>query len=585
MKIVNRLLIAIVGVVIFSSCDDFITKQPLESPSSETFFSSEEELVMGINAAYNYISPRLDNFPSSTEVNTDVVMSRVTGNYQIFRLGELFPTSDLFSDFWDKCYQGINRANVVLNNGERAADDTNPELFSRIMAEARVIRAINYFALIQRFGDVPFITETPTLEEAGNIERTPKSQILEFIFTELDEAAADLPINYQGSDRGRITKGAAFAIKTRAALYNGMYDMAIDAAEEVMNLGVYSLHPSFSGLFSYEGQYSDEIILAKQFLEGERTYNVTVIMNRNSSPGAWSGIVPTQHLVDSFEATDGLPIDESPLYDPTNPFVNRDPRLAATVQLPRVWDGTEEGIKTYGTIFNGIEYMTSRETLPDGTGLASLEAEVLDRETGEMIANQDVVHEWRTKSGYNLMKYINEEDAANPSSMNIILYRYADVLLMYAEAKIELGEIDETVLNAINRVRARAYGVEVGQTGQYPAINTTSQSELREIIRRERVTELAYEGLRYEDLKRWGLMEEVYGQTNIWGRPANYTKVDPSHVPEIDENGMMDYSSFAEEENYLFMVRMGAWNPAYNLWPIPQGEIDLNPNLTQNPGY
>ncbi|MDR8393611.1 RagB/SusD family nutrient uptake outer membrane protein [Aliifodinibius sp. S!AR15-10] len=580
MKSVNRLLIAIVGIIIFSACQDFISKAPLEGPSAENFFSSEEELVMGVNAAYNYISPRMADFPYSMEDNTDIVMSRVTNEYQIFRLGELFTTSDVFEEYWDRSYQGINRSNVILNNGERAQDDTSPELFNRIMAEARVIRAVNYFELIQKFGDVPLITETPTLEEAGNIERTSKSQILEFILTELDEAAADLPNEYQGSEIGRVTKGSALAIKTRAALYNEMYDVAIDAAEKVMNLGVYSLHPSFSELFSYEGQYSDEIILADQYLQGERAYGVSVIMGRNTSPGAWSGINPTQHLVSSFEATDGLPIDESPLYDPTNPFVNRDPRLAATVLQPRVWDGTEESIKTYGTIFDGREYMSTHD--PE---LIPHESYILDRNSGEMIANQDVLHEWRTKSGYNLKKYVNEEDAGNASSKNVILYRYADVLLMYAEAKIESGEIDQTVLDAINRVRARAYEVGVGQTGQYPAITTTSQSELREIIRRERIAELAFEGLRYEDLKRWGLMEEVYGQDNIWGRPGNYTELEPDDIPEIDENGMVDFSAYAEEENLLFMVTTGRWDPAYMLWPIPQSEIDLNPNLTQNPGY
>ena len=165
--------------------------------------------------------------------------------------------------------------------------------------------------------------------------------------------------------------------------------------------------------------------------------------------------------------------------------------------------------------------------------------------------------------------------------LNWILMRYAEVLLIYAEAKIELGQIDATVLDAINQVRARAYGVDASATADYPAITTTDQAELRKIIRRERQIELAHEGFRMTDIHRWNIAQFVM-QGTLVGRPLGaYSEM--TFVPEIDEHGHPHYDG---AESLYRAVDQRVFDPAKdNLWPIPQKDVDVNPNLDQNPNY
>jgi hypothetical protein len=194
---------------------------------------------------------------------------------------------------------------------------------------------------------------------------------------------------------------------------------------------------------------------------------------------------------------------------------------------------------------------------------------------------------------------MDEANVATPNNcyLNIILCRYAEVLLVYAEASIESNQIDQSVLDAINMVRARAYGnttssgTNINATN-YPKIITTNQAELRKIVRRERKVELCFEGFRYDDLTRWGILVKALNQRKTYGRAENYTSLSASNVPIIDEDGLVTfpyaedlYGLTNEVRKLRFYEQFGTISEKFNLLPIPLGEIQLNPSLTQNPGY
>src|SRR5699024_6190119 len=197
---------------------------------------------------------------------------------------------------------------------------------------------------------------------------------------------------------------------------------------------------------------------------------------------------PSFELFCAFPCDDGLPIDESPRYDPQNPFKNRDPRCIETI--------VEFGTPHVGFIYDPNPYATTVE----------------DLSTGQMARNKDsrAVDQYASYNGLTLKKGVDESWGGNlRTDFDIILMRYADVLLMYAEAKIELDEIDDSVLDAINQVRARAYKKDVTDISNYPAVQNQNQTYLRKEIRNERRVELAWENRRYYDIIRWRIAEKV----------------------------------------------------------------------------
>jgi hypothetical protein len=439
----------------------------LDRPSNETFYTSQDEILLAVNACYNYIAARAEWpwIPTSmmTDALTDIQATRSTSTSLIhIKNGVLSSSSAYPKLMWDHYYAGINRTNSLLDNMYKAKDKSDTALFKRIMAEGKVIRAICYIELIQKFGDVPFIKSFIDIDEALKLPRTPKSEILAFIYSELDEAANDLPAKYtKTEDKGRITKGAALAMKARVALYNSDWAVARSASKAVMDLGVYKMYPSYRDLFTYKAEYCDEIILDVEYHQLSRHHNFHFFNAPRNSNGQ-SQNFPTEDLVASFECTDGKTIDNSPLYDPTNPFKNRDPRLYGAIILPRVWDGTN--IKTNGTVFNGLEYMSSKEKLYGADGkilpasLSEKEKTVLDTKTNKNITNQEVTNAYSSFTGYCIYKYMDEANMAisQQNFNNLILCRYAEVLLIFAEASVESGQIDQSVLDALNTVRARA---------------------------------------------------------------------------------------------------------------------------------
>ena len=379
------------------------------------------------------------------------------------------------------------------------------------------------------FGEVPLITEEMSLDESWFVSRTPVEQIWNFIAEDLTDAANDLPVTT--TNTGRITRGAALALKARAMLYAGRWTEAANAAKAVMNLGVYSLYPNYKDLFTYEAQNSSESILSRQYAANIQSHDIYTLISPASISNVTnaSGVVPTKQIVDAYEMTNGKLISESGSgFDPYNPYLNRDSRLKFSSFLPG-------------------------DTLPNGG--------IYDPRPGSGTPDEIGLTQDATPTGFNVKKYFDYADRNDPSNcgINIMLIRYAEVLLTYAEAKVELNDIDQTVADAINQVRNGR--LDVNQ----PDISIGTQAEMRNLVRHERMVELAFEGLRYFDIRRWRIAETVipgpiYGMTY---------QDDNGELKTIVNNGFI--REFNPDRDYI--------------WPIPDTEVKLNENLGQNPNW
>src|SRR5690606_9777157 len=362
-------------------------------------------------------------------------------------------------------------ANTILLNLEKISATLPEATLSKFIGNAHYVRAAKYADLVFLFGDVVYSRDILTLDEAFTLTRTPKGIVKEAIYEDFDRAAELLPLSYGSSENKLATKSAAYAMKARFALRMGDWAIARDAAKACMDLGEHELHADFRDLFLTKTRNPKEVIFAIPRSRALNvTWNVRDFLPRN--PGGWGGAqAPSWDLFSAFLCTDGLPIDESPLYDPQEPFKNRDPRCAET-------------IVEFSTPHLNFTY----EPHPDSLM-------VMNYNTGTLQPNNDTrsVAPFASFNGLLLKKGVDEDWLPNFTAENDkIIVRYADVLLMYAEAKIELGEIDQTVLDAINQVRARAYQVDHTNVAAYPAVSTMDQQALRTVIKMERRMEFAF---------------------------------------------------------------------------------------------
>ncbi|MCG6189698.1 RagB/SusD family nutrient uptake outer membrane protein [Maribellus maritimus] len=542
-------------ITVFTSCNDYLTKSPIDNPSVSVFLQSESELELAVIGAYNSLWYDFNyGLPMEQHLDlaSDIGWSRAWGDFQLLGSGTLDPTNAVILEMWEHLYTGIQRCNYAIEGAANIETISDQSRIDQLLAESRVLRAYFYYQLVELFGDVPFYTTNLTLENS-KIERTEKSQIVEFILSELEESSSILVAEYSDdSYLGRITKGVALALKARVALFNEKWTVAIDAAQRTMALN-YELDEDYTQLFEKSGQInSNEIILKLSYLVGTIDHSSPRWCGSRMASG-YSGLIPTQSMMDSYLCADGLNIHESPLYNPQKPFENRDPRLQYSTIVP-------------GSIFHGYQYETHKDSLLCWNYNVSPPARV---------TNTDVTNPYASFSGYCWRKYATYEDANSlrHSETGIILIRYAEVLLTYAEAKIEANDIDQSVYDAINQIRERV-GMPIIEGGK-------SQNELRSILRKERKIELAFEGLRLFDIRRWKIAEDVLNGP-LYGRiPKGLL----SSAPLIDENGTPDYSAVSnKDEMRIIENRVFDTNKNY-LWPIPQFERDLNSDMKQNPGY
>jgi hypothetical protein len=574
MKKINLIILAFSMVLILSCNKDYLNRFPESDPNSATYYTTADQLTLAVNAAYLNLVYQQDGFPYQMQLEgtSDLVWQRPATDAQTIGLGQHTSNTTMIRTIWTQSYIGIGRCNALLENMIKAKSVTTAAQYSRIEGEAKFLRAYYYGTLISLYGDVPLVVKSIPAEESY-LARTPKAEVLNAIFSDLDSAAAKLPLSYTGTDIGRATKTSALAFKSRIALYNAKWDVAAAASKAVIDLGYHALYPNYRNLFMYVGENSRESILAFDYKLTIRT-NAAPQNNQARNSSGFSGLIPTRALADSYECTDGLTIDKSTLYSTADPFKNRDPRMRQTL----LGDG-DTWFGAGGITFN----MTFH---PDSTTCSRYTP------TFAKIPNLEVTNAFSTYSGFIMKKYLDPQDMAvpNQSELAFMLIRYAEVLLNYAEAKIELNQIDASVLNAINLVRARGYGVAATQTTLYPAIKTTNQTELRAIVRRERKIELAGEGLRVFDIRRWNIAEKVMNGI-LFGKAMNKAIYYSLPKPTLDENSSPGYTSFTSllsvVGNFKIMDNPRVFKSHNLLWPIPQAELDVNknPGFKQNPGY
>lgn len=465
----KKIVLLVVLLFLSTACKDtFLQTEPKDRLSDSSFWKTEEDAELAVNALYDHLKTAIFRWDSISDIGKPNTPSNsASRNVQ----GLQSSTDGYGNSIWYNSYEGIRAANDFLANVERVETD-NSELINRLRAEARFIRAYQYTHLVMFFGDVPFITEPISISAAKDLTKTDREVIWDFVSTELQEIAEVLPASYS-EEKGRITKGAALGWKARAMLWAGRYNEAATAAKAVMDMGIYELHPSYENLFSYEAEHNSEVILNKEYIKNGNPNTLFDILAPFSQKSSGSTFVPTKSLIDAYEMENGMAIDEPGSgYDPVNPYEDRDPRL-------------------------GYSNFVYGDILPDG--------QMYDPRPG-LGGPDDIMRSFTTTStGFNIKKYVNDEDLEDPTNcgINIILMRYAEILLTYAEAKIEISEIDQSVYDAVNEVRQRP------DVDMPPIQSPKTEEELRQIVRHERKIELAFEGLRYFDIRRWRIAPDV----------------------------------------------------------------------------
>lgn len=558
----KKLMIYITLCGFLCSCAGYLDRDPLNNPSDGTFLATETEMEMALAGCYTNLWQDFETmtFFLSFDQISDIGYDRNASDLQTMAQGAADATSGVAKSYWSAFYTGIGKCNYLLQNMPRGEATVPVSTYQRIQAEARFLRALYYSYLIELYGNVPLTTEVLTLETA-QLPRTSKSEIVDFILKELTEAGNVLTTQNDPLS-GRPTRGAAYAIKARTALYNERWTEAISAAKEVMALegSEYMLESEYPLLFQYDGQDSKEIIFSVQYLLGTKVHALYRLFGSRNAL-AHTNKKPAYQLADSWECTDGLPIDKSPLYDPQDPFTNRDPRLGYTLAVP-------------GSEFLGYQFETHGDSIQCWNYLTT---------PATRVDNLEATHAYASFTGLCWRKYTNIENrqSLNDCENNTILIRYAEVLLIYAEAKIRAGEIDASVYEAINKIRQRP-------SVNMPPVTTTDPTELLYAVYRERKYELAGEGQRLFDIRRWRIAEEVMNMP-LLGRMK---KAYPDKAPRIDSYATAHYDGIpiAEQgESADFKMRLVDRrkfdkNRDY-LWPIPYIERQTNPNLEQNPHY
>jgi starch-binding outer membrane protein, SusD/RagB family len=539
MKSLIKSLVYLIAAGIFSSsCEmGILDKQPLDRLATENFWTTEKDAELALAGVYNRATAwSTPGTIAEFDAHSDNGVDRKI-NQSYFSQGLITPTLGIIKTYWNNSYREIAACNNFLENIDNI-ENIDASKKSTIIAEVRFLRAFTYYNMSQYWGGVPLVTKVLSMDESNSVTSSNKETIVNFVLSELNEIAADLPTIRPFNEHGRIIRGAALSIKGRLLMSEKKWSEAASAYKEIIDLGVHIIDPDYMELFNGKKEESSEIIFTRKYLENE-VGNTIQLYYRPNVDGGWHHMNPFQSLVDAYLCIDGKSIEDSELYDPLHPIVKdgnyyRDPRLLYTIYYPAI--STIKG-KTY-------------HGHPDST---SVVGDVFTYDAG--------------MTGYCLRKYINEEYTGDVYSggSDMPIVRYGEVLLSYLECKIKNGDvINQNLLDqTINKIRKR-------EAVNMPKVTETDPSKLWEILKRERRVELAWEGLRYWDLIRWGEAKEVlngpqYG-IKLTYDPENYVGY------RIGPNGHYYVTDLIFRESDI-------------PWPFPQDELDINTELTQKSNW
>lgn len=529
-------------MVSLSGCSDFLDRVPSDALSPSTFWSSESDAQLALTGCYNKLESIYGGY---NMIYWDCTSDNYFNNFSWEGYKTLSDGNNTADDTGHNCFDflDIRACNEFLEN-EQKVKWTSAATENQYKSEARVLRAIFYFWKTECYGDFPFFTTVLATPADGLVERTSVSTIRDFIVSELTDCIQYLP-NKSDAVEGRINKQFCEGLLMRYYLYRGDYTNALKYANMIRDSKQVSIPVgvSYADCFLTANQYDSETIFDHSYIASTSMdlYDPPFLAN---GMGGWSSVVPTLDLMDAFECTDGKTIDQSPLYDPTEPFLNRDPRLRASI----VYSG--QPYSGYSKCYNSMPKQIDGQSNPD------------------YCTNADN----SSKSGLQLGKYFQ---AANINANNISsttlhfkVMRYAEVLLTIAESEIELNQNLSDAIDCINTIRTRAGMPKVDETVY------NNQSSLRTLVRRERRVELNGEGLRRADLVRWGTITNILSKFKIQHLDGDITS-------EKDSNGDYKVKVTGRSDiytNYNF-------TDSHILCPIYQKYIDINPKLKQNPGY
>lgn len=541
---ITRIISSLVVTGLFLSCSDELERSPLDRFASENFWVSETNTMLALTAVYKgeTAGTASAGFTDWWSYTATVLLEGATDN-SYDRRGDNSPVNRLTNGtmlasntaevrrMWDRTYEKIARSNFFLENIELApiSDETK----ARMTAEARFVRAVQYYYLSQTYGAVPLITRTLTLEESFEVVKSPKREIIQFVIDELTDATNNLPRynDMPSGEFGRASKQAALAYLGRTQMADRRFGEAAATYKTVIDFGDNLIDPDYVTLFNGKNEQSKEIIFTMPYIEDLFGNG----LQQNAGPaiiGGWHIVNPLGSLVESYEFDDGTPFDfADSRYDPADLTKDRDPRLS------------------YNVLVNGVEFGPGFKYISHPDSVNSI-----DRLTTNKQA---------TRTGFGLAKFMDWDYKGDlrRAPADIPIVRYAEVLLTYLEAKLEAGDpIDQGLLDAtINQVRGRA-------SVNMPPVTETDPTLLRVILRRERRNELALEGHRYWDLLRWDRAKDIL-QGDFYGGPF-------PGAENLRKNGSVD------DPHDRWYVTSKSFRPGIDdRWPIPDSEIEINPNL------
>ena len=564
MRRILYIAISFVAVVSLASCnDDFLERPPKDQMTDANFWQNEGHLISVANTFTESLQGKY--WLNITEIMADSAPWAVTTAFRTIGAGNFTTEESQINSLWVTAFTGIGRVNYFLNNYNRA-EKVSKEIRERYAAEAYFYRAYNYWVLTTYFGDVPYITDELSVESPDVYRgRDPRATVIANITSDLEEHYKYLPeyIPAASAEFGRISQCTALALLSRIYLYNEMYDEAISAAERAMANPYHQLYstgnPSedYVNLFNWTGRASRNAANKETLLAFVYNYDLgeAARTSHNLSrecwvPGDYARFVPTNSMIEAYLTKDGKIWDPSTVNTYEDVFKDRDPRMVQSILPPNTpWEGgksgdlmsTDDKIYTYPLLTND--------------------------KTGAM-----------TYSGYYMRKYVEPSTVkyVGHDDNDLVMIRYAEVLLNYIEAKERSGGVTQDDLDrTINLLRRRVGMVDM-KLDALP-----EGSDIRTEIQRERRVELFFEGHRYFDIIRWKqghlLGEDLLGVNKRW--------LDQSRLA-VDLNKDLTWKT-KNGQQYLIIETGRTFNPdKHYLLPIPFKQMQLNPNLApQNPGW
>jgi starch-binding outer membrane protein, SusD/RagB family len=596
------------------NAEDFLDKKPLGEYSEVDVWSDlnlAETFVNGIykNAlGWPFAIERLSDYSDETHFTPDWGVTNFNkslmtqDDWQGWSWG--WATPNTLHLRWDPLYLNVRRANIFFSKiGGLVVDEADQPAKDNLIGQTYFLRGYTYHMLVSMFGGVPIITKAYTLNDNFEVPRNTYEECINYIVGQLDSAAMYLP--EQQADLGRVTKGAALALKARVLLYAASdlhhqmstyapgyahpellgytsgsqatrWQAARDAAKAVMDLGIYDLYEkdpaptdsiaqNFVDYFSTKAETDEDILLqcfsTKTKDEGWAHYNPALYCGPNGYHN-WGNNCPLGDLVDDYEMSDGTSFDWTNPVQKANPYANRDQRFYATVLYEGVQWRTRPSdgllIDPYSKIQVGAVYNVD--------GVTALKWG-LDTRKGP-------IEDWNGGyTGYYLRKFVDPTLDPQYVAQEVPFrhIRYAEVLLNYAEACIELGE-DGPARDAINLIRKRAGQPDITESGD----------ALRQRYRHERRIELAIEDHRFWDVRRWLIGPAAYHQ--VYAVSVKYLV----NASSVDSYRQPDGSTWSAPVFEVIPSPAGdqrAWDDKCYFFAIYRDEMGKNAQLIQNPGY